>query len=80
MRQGDGAYFNTCPTSEGEPMHAITRNLPTCSAPKCNQPATVLVLKCRPAEGIKLAVDGRTYWHEHEPVAIDYCEHHGSPE
>jgi hypothetical protein len=54
-------------------MHATTRNLPTCSALKCGQPATVVVARCAPPEEIRLAVDGSVYLIEHDPVDIDYC-------
>jgi hypothetical protein len=55
-------------------MHATTRNLVTCSFGRCNQPATVTVARCAPPEEIKLAVNGSTYYVEHDPVDIDYCE------
>jgi hypothetical protein len=54
-------------------MHASTAGLVTCCGPKCSQPATVTVPRCRPPEEIKLAVDGSTYLIEHDPVDVDYC-------
>lgn len=59
-------------------MHAITRNLVTCSAPNCHRPEEMTVKHPIPEERVQLAANGRTYLARAAyMVEVGYCAHHG---